>query len=310
MIKRILPIAMMGAVILANSGCKQEAQFKKYKGIEYKIVKDAPGKNAVVGDVVEVHVHAFTDTPGIGGKRDTIELGSSRKDNKDKPISIPVQEIKESSQWQSVFTMLSAGDSAVVTVSCDTMLKNNPPPPGQESQLPKWLKKGNKVTLTINVVSVKSKAEADKEVQQKTAQQAQGDDKTLQDYFAKNNIKAEKTTSGLYYTLLKEGMGDKITAGQMVTMNYTGKLLNGTTFDSNMDSAFHHKEAFKFPAGAHQVIPGWDEGVMLLKKGAKATFYVISSLAYGDRPAGPLVPPNSILIFDVEVMDVAAAGGK
>ncbi|MBC7552752.1 MAG: FKBP-type peptidyl-prolyl cis-trans isomerase [Taibaiella sp.] len=307
MIKRILPVAMLSAAILSSTSCKQEAQFKKTKGIEYKIVKDVEGKTASVGDVIELHIHAFTDTAGAGGKRDTVELGNSRKDNNGKPITIPVQETKESAQWQSVFPMLSAGDSAVVRISCDTMLKNIPAE--QKQGLPSWLKAGNYVTLTVNMVSVKSKADADKEVQQKTAQQAQGDDKLLQDYFAKNNIKAEKTSSGLYYVMQKEGTGEKIAAGQMVAMNYTGKLLDGTTFDSNLDSAFHHKELFKFPVGAHQVIPGWDEGVMMLKKGSKATFYIISSLAYGDRPAGPLVPPNSILIFDVEVVEVAAAGG-
>ena len=295
MIKRILPIAMLSVAILANTGCKNESAFKKVKGIEYSIVKDVPGKNAEVGDMIEFHILA---------KCDTQVLGDSRRDNAGKPVMMPVQETKESAQFQSVFPFLSAGDSAIVTISCDTMLKNIPP---NQQQLPPWLKKGNKVTIYISMVSVKSKADADKEAKEKSAKQVTEDDKALQDYFAKNNLKPTKTASGLYYTVAKEGAGAAITAGQMVSMNYTGKLLNGTTFDSNLDSAFHHKQAFEFPVGTHQVIPGWDEGVMLLKKGAKATFYVVSSLAYGDRPAGPLVPANSTLIFDVEVVDVKAA---
>ncbi len=298
MIKRILPIAMLSAAILANTGCKNEPAFTKLKGIEYKIIKDVPGPTAKAGDIIEFNILA---------KCDTQVLGDSRRDNGGKPVSMPFQETTESAQFQSVFPMLSAGDSAIVTISCDTMLamlkKNNP----QQQQLPPWLKAGNKVTVYISMVGVKSKADADKETAEKAAKQTQNDDKELQDYFAKNNLKPTKTASGLYYTISKEGTGAAITAGQMVSMNYTGKLLNGTTFDSNLDSAFHHKQAFEFPVGTHQVIPGWDEGVMLLKKGAKATFYVVSSLAYGDRPAGPLVPANSILIFDVEVVDAKAA---
>lgn len=301
MIKRFVPIAMLSAAIFGFASCKNGGSVKKVKGIEYTIVKDAQGKNAVVGDFIELNVKAYVDTNGKGGR---VDLGDSRKDNNGKPVNIPVQETKESAQWQSVLPFLSAGDSAVVNIYCDTILKNIPP--DQQQMVPKWLKKGNKITFEISVVAVKSKADAEKEAQQKTAAQAQTDDQQLQEYFTKNNLKAEKTSSGLYYIISNEGAGEKIAAGQTVSMNYTGKLMNGNKFDSNTDSAFHHMEPFKFHAGAHEVIPGWDEGVMLLKKGAKATFFVPSTLGYGDRAAGPMLPPNSILIFDVEVLDVVS----
>lgn len=289
---------MLSAVILANTGCKHEAEVKKVKGIEYKIIKDVPGTNAKVGDMIEFHILA---------KCDTQVLGDSRRDNAGKPVPMQVQETTDIAQFQSVFPYLSAGDSAVVTISCDTMLavikKTNP----NQTQLPPWLKAGNKVTVTISMVSVKSKEQAEADAKANATKQAEAEDKALQDYFAKNNLKPTKTASGLYYIISKEGAGPNITSGQMVSMNYTGKLLNGTPFDSNLDSAFHHKELFKFPVGAHQVIPGWDEGVMLLKKGSKATLFVVSPLAYGDRAMGPLLPANSTLVFDVEVVDVAAA---
>ncbi len=298
MIKRILPIAMLSAAILGNTSCKHEAEVKKVKGIEYKILKDVPGPNAKVGDMIEFHILA---------KCDTLTLGDSRRDNNGKPVPMQVQETTDVAQFQSVFPFLSAGDSAVVTISCDTMLavikKTNP----NQSQLPPWLKAGNKVTVTISMVSVKSKEQAEADAKAASSKQAAEEDKALQDYFTKNNLKPTKTASGLYYIISKEGTGANIAAGQMVSMNYTGKLLNGTTFDSNLDSAFKHKELFKFPVGAHQVIPGWDEGVMLLKKGSKATLFVVSPLAYGDRAMGPLLPANSTLMFDVEVVDVAAA---
>ncbi|HRP92755.1 MAG TPA: FKBP-type peptidyl-prolyl cis-trans isomerase, partial [Ignavibacteriaceae bacterium] len=79
----------------------------------------------------------------------------------------------------------------------------------------------------------------------------------------------------------------------------SGFLLDGTKFDSSVE----RDEPFTFVAGVGQVIPGWDEGVQLMKKGSKARLIVPSNLAYGDRDLGK-IPPNSTLIFDVEVLDV------
>jgi FKBP-type peptidyl-prolyl cis-trans isomerase FkpA len=132
----------------------------------------------------------------------------------------------------------------------------------------------------------------------------------LQDYFAKNNIKAQKTASGLYYTIQKPGSGAQIEKGQTVSMKYTGKTLEGKAFDSNVDTAVgHHGTApLTFPVGMGQMIPGVDEGVGLLKKGAKATLYLPSPIAYGAQSPSPNIAPNSVLIFEVDITDVKAGG--
>jgi FKBP-type peptidyl-prolyl cis-trans isomerase FkpA len=137
--------------------------------------------------------------------------------------------------------------------------------------------------------------------QRSIAAQKTADDKKLQEYFAKNNIQPQKS-GGLYYTIAEEGAGKKILAGETVTLNYTGRLLDGTVFDSNIDPAFHHTEPLVVEIGTGKVIMGWDKGVQLLKKGAKATLYIPSGLAYG--PDGGPVAPNSILVFDVTVTEV------
>ena len=94
------------------------------------------------------------------------------------------------------------------------------------------------------------------EMQQKAAAQLPIDDKLLQDYFAKNNIKAQKTASGLYYTIQKPGTGAQITKGETVSMSYTGKTLNGAAFDSNVDTSIgHHGTApLVFSVGVGQMI--------------------------------------------------------
>jgi peptidylprolyl isomerase len=107
------------------------------------------------------------------------------------------------------------------------------------------------------------------------------------------------TASGLKYAIIKEGEGEFVKKEKQTTVHYSGFLLDGTKFDSSVE----RDEPFTFVAGVGQVIPGWDEGVQLMKKGSKAKFIVPSNLAYGDRDLGK-IPPNSTLIFDVEVLDV------
>jgi peptidylprolyl isomerase len=107
------------------------------------------------------------------------------------------------------------------------------------------------------------------------------------------------TASGLKYAIVKEGDGALVGKEKQITVHYSGFLLDGNRFDSSVE----RDEPFTFIAGVGQVIPGWDEGVQLLKKGSKARFIVPSNLAYGDRDLGK-IPPNSTLIFDVEVLDI------
>ena len=310
MIKRIIPIALLGAAAISGTGCKNDGGFKKIKGISYKIVKDVPGKNAQVGDIVEFNIIA---------KADTMELGNSYKQQGGKPAVMQVQDVKNSGQWQAVLPMLSAGDSALVEVSCDTILKSIPP---NQQQLPPWLKKGKKIVINVSVVSVKSKDDFQKEMTAKQEQekaladadkqkQMPIDDATLQQYFTKNNIKAEKLPSGVYYTIQKPGSGANIAKGQTATVKYTGKTLAGKIFDSNVDTAIsHHGDPLIFKVGVGQMIPGFDDAMTSLKKGSKATIYLPSPLAYGKQSPSADVPPNSILIFDVEVTDVKTVEEK
>ena len=119
--------------------------------------------------------------------------------------------------------------------------------------------------------------------------------------FLQENAKKEgvKTTpSGLQYEVLKEGTGKSPKATDVVEVNYAGKLLNGTEFDSS----YKRGESISF--GLNQVIPGWTEGVQLMKEGAKYRFYIPSNLAYGSRGAGGLIGPDETLIFDVELIKV------
>jgi peptidyl-prolyl cis-trans isomerase A (cyclophilin A) len=108
------------------------------------------------------------------------------------------------------------------------------------------------------------------------------------------------TPSGLAYFMIKEGDGEQATAGKTVSVHYTGKLTDGTKFDSSHD----RNAPIEFPLGEGKVIKGWDEGIALLKVGGKSTFIIPPHLAYGARGAGGVIPPNATLIFEVELMQV------
>ncbi len=92
--------------------------------------------------------------------------------------------------------------------------------------------------------------------------------------------------------------------GDTVSMNYTGKLENGTVFDSNVDPKFNHVQPFEFQLGAGQVIPGWDKGIVGMKVGEKKTLVIAPADAYGASGVPGAIPPNSTLIFDVELLGI------
>ncbi|GAA3567623.1 peptidylprolyl isomerase [Snuella lapsa] len=109
-----------------------------------------------------------------------------------------------------------------------------------------------------------------------------------------------KTDSGLRYQIIQEGNGTKAVKGKTVSVHYKGQLTDGTVFDSS----YKRNQPIDFPLGMGQVISGWDEGIQLLKVGDKARLVIPSSLGYGSRGAGGVIPPDATLIFDVELMAV------
>ncbi|MEE1675711.1 FKBP-type peptidyl-prolyl cis-trans isomerase [Agarivorans aestuarii] len=123
-------------------------------------------------------------------------------------------------------------------------------------------------------------------------------DKYLTDNAAREGVTV--TESGLQFEVLTAAEGDKPSAADTVTVHYKGTLTDGSTFDSSYDRG----EPATFPL--NRVIPGWTEGVQLMSKGAKYKFFIPSELGYGENGAGS-IPPNSILVFEVELIEIEKA---
>ena len=136
--------------------------------------------------------------------------------------------------------------------------------------------------------------------QQKKTSEESASVKAAGDLFLAENKTKEgviSLPSGLQYKVIKEGEGENPKPEDVVEVHYTGTLTDGTVFDSSVERG----ETIKFPLNG--VIPGWTEGVQLMKPGAKYTFYIPSALAYGDKATGP-IPGGSVLIFDVELISI------
>lgn len=132
------------------------------------------------------------------------------------------------------------------------------------------------------------------------ANAAQANVKAGKEFLEANKSKegVQVTASGLQYKVLKEGTGKKPVSSDKVKVHYTGKLIDGKVFDSSVQRG----EPAEF--GVTQVIPGWVEGLQLMNVGSKYEFVIPSDLAYGERGAGAAIPPNAVLVFEVELLAI------
>lgn len=283
----------------ASSRSVSTAKYTKLAhDLEYRLVKKGTGTvSPVPGDMISLRLKQHID--------DSLVVNSDGM-NMGKPFEFRMQEPQVQGDLLEGIAIMHEGDSAVFRIPLDSMLNR------MQQPRPEWPKKDAKVIWSVKLEKIKAKAVVEAEMKKSQEEavarkqaQAEADDRLIQAYLQKKGItNAKKTASGLYYVVTQEGTGPMAASGQTATVNYTGINMNGEKFDSNVDPAFNHVEPFKFPLGAHNVIAGWDEGVALMNKGMKATFYIPSGLAYGERARSAQIPANAVLIFDIELVDI------
>jgi FKBP-type peptidyl-prolyl cis-trans isomerase len=218
-----------------------------------------------------------------------------------------------------VINMLSKGDSTVVKIQADELFKNSFRQPR-----PKKIDSASQFTFYITMKEVLDSADflsyRDKlvakqnekaRVQQK--EQHVKDSTIIANFLKDKNIAALSTPSGLRYVITKPGNGENVKSGQTAKVNYAGYLLDGKYFDTSIESVAKDKNIFvqgrgyaPYPVvvGRRMVIQGWEEGLTLMNKGCKMTLFIPSELAYGPRRGSDVIPENSVLAFDMEVVDI------
>jgi FKBP-type peptidyl-prolyl cis-trans isomerase len=284
----LLPFVALLAGCGASKKTTTDSDVKDIKinnpyGMKYKLYKHTAGRTAKEGEIVDFDLMLFS--PKDSAIFSTYHQGAH--------IVMPLEKHKFNGDFMDGISLLSPGDSADFFVSTDSLIKMN--------QTADFIHPGESLRYNVKLYGIYSRDEYQKKLQDASKGQDKKDSALIADYLKKNNLKAEKTESGLYYVITEQGTGPNAQPGQKVFVHYTGKLLNGQKFDSSLDRG----QPLSFTLGAGQVIRGWDEGLSLLNKGAKAILLIPSSLGYGSQDVGNgMIPANSVLIFDVQLVDV------
>lgn len=299
----ILVLALITGVSTISS-C-QKTKVTEKDAIEYTYIKegtDKPTKDQFI--LFNLEVFDLNDSLIISNLKDPV------------PQFLPGNDsISPQSGIEEILFGLRKGDSITFQIPAKFIFGEFPPEGIQGDQ---------QLKVFLGAFDIKSQqemevliGEARKKEFEQAAERAKTlmveESKTIEAYIAKNNLNAQKSQNGLYYIIEKPGVGPETTPGTTMYVNYAGYLLDGTLFDTSWPDLAKENNKFdernpyqplRVNVGMGEVIPGWDEGLMLLKKGSKAKFIIPSPLGYGEQGAGPMIPANSILIFDVEVTDI------
>ncbi len=280
-----IPSGLIGLALLLFISCSKNEEKQTPNGFKYSIVKTGDGVLPKVDEVIVFEYH-------LKDSKDSMWNSSF---DEGIPGAIQIQDsaalVTENGIIQ-MFRGLSKGDSVSVSLPVSEFFAkgvSSPPPNGVDTTM--------NISYTIKVTDI-MEIDAFRNYQtgaleKKAEMQVSKDELLITKYLADNNINAQQDTSGLRYVIHTNKGGSKTTSDNCVEVKYTGKFLkDGKVFDES--------EKLSFPLNG--VIPGWQVGIPLMGIGDSATFYIPSGLAYGPRGYPGFIPPDAILIFDVELL--------
>lgn len=258
-------------------------------GIYYLETKKGTGKSAVKDGYVTAHYTVYL----LGGDKlfSTVERGE--------PVDFKYGSQFENKGFQEVISMMREGGKANAIVPSAMAFGAQ----GAGSVVLPFSTLYYEVEL-IKIMSNEEfeRKQADKNAKQQAeaAREEKEESAVIRKYLKDNNITPTTTLpNGLIYVEKQAGAGPKPLDGKKVKVHYTGKLFDGTVFDSSVERG----EPYEFVLGRRAVIEGWDIGIALMNEGGKATLIIPSKLAYKDKGSGDVIPPNSPLVFDVELIE-------
>lgn len=301
-------LIILGLAALTLSSC---SRFKTGEGgLQYKIHTDAEGQTIKEGDFIVLKGVQKTE-------KDSVIFSSY---DTDRPTFLVCQKPQTKGDLFSALTLLSEGDSATLKINLDTLSTKTGRPK------PPFAAKDTYLTFVVKIEKVIPKGKLDDQAfgakideyikaDAEAAKKAEGG--KIKSYIQSNDLKPVTTPSGLNYIVNQAGAGAKAAAGDTVQVNYVGKFLSGKVFDTNIKeaaqkggiyNAMRPYEPAKIVTGVRQTIPGFDEALMLLSKGAKATIIMPSTIGYGDR-GNVDIPPYTPLVFEIEVLNITPGKG-
>ncbi len=303
-VSKILMLTLAAVIILP--GCSNEKTTQS--GLTYNLVREGSGEIPEEGKYLVLKM-----TYGIEDSllQDTEDSG-------------PVILQKNDSIWNSggmiheIFGQMKEGDSVSFSVDAQTLFAKT-----WKQQVPPDMAPESIFNFNVGLDTVldaegaaafqqqlydeqRKKFEAEQEVQLAT------DISLMEEYFEENYIEPQVSESGLRYIITEKGSGQEANPLDTVSVNYTGYLLNGQVFDTSIEEVARENDLYnegrqyvpyEVVIGRSRVIRGWHIGLDSMSVGDKATLFVPSKLGYGPTAYGPQIPANSVLIFDVEIVD-------
>ena len=293
---------VMATLLVAVSACSSNKR-ETPKGYEYEMIKEGTGEAVKVGEYLVVNMLFKDGNDSIWSDTNGNEV----------PMLMAIQEAAPSDEGlEEIFRTLKAGDSIVCAMPAKTLFEKTwrqPVPPTVDST--------SNFTFNIGVKEILTEEQMrtlEQELMAKfSARQTAKDAEIINAHLTSANIEAQSTPSGLRYQITKQGNGANATPGQEVSINYAGYLLDGTLFDTSIESIAKKNNAYNpnrpyepytFTAGTGAVIRGWDEAILLMNKGTKMRVWIPSPLAYGPQQRSEVITENSILVFEMEMVDL------
>ena len=280
--------------LAACQGSSEEGYTTTDSGLKFKFINETSNPKPDSGAILLMNM--------TYGTEDSVLFPMPGQEG---PVPVTLSSTPEGSQVYEAFGMMKVGDSVQFQVTPEELFTNT-----FNAPIPPFIDSTEMITFDIGVKEVMTEEDfrayqmemmqkQQEEMMAMMSEQMEVDSAIIAQHLDENNIDAETTESGLRYQITKKGNGVQPAAGDSVFVQYRGTLLDGTEFDSSAE-----RGPFGFVLGQRQVISGWDEGIALLNKGGEATLYIPSPLAYGPQRRSEVIAENSILVFDVELVDV------
>lgn len=301
--------AVVIVLVLVAAACSKERETPK--GYKYTVARKGDGNIIGPGKFVSIDL-VFKDS------KDSV-WSDSRKE--EFPLIIPVRDtmgMAREEGLEELFRVMSKGDSFVMKIKAQILFEKT-----YRSPVPPKVDPNSDFTFFMSVKDVYDSASVRKLSEELMAKQQEKmriqqeeqlakDTTAIDAYLKEKNVVAKTTPSGLRYVVTQPGKGPTVKQGQRVKIHYAGYLMNGKYFDTSMEKVVKAQgmdrqgpfNPIELNAGQGEVIRGWDEAILLMNKGEKMTLYIPSTLAYGPSKRSADIVENSILIFDMELVDV------
>jgi FKBP-type peptidyl-prolyl cis-trans isomerase FkpA len=290
-------ILIFFALTIVLNATAQNTLQRTPKGVSYQIFTQNPGEKLKLNDVVTFQ---FIQK----NYKDSVLFSTYAAGH---PVQVQIVPSKSAADLMEIFPLLAVKDSALIKVPVDSIFA------GHEDQRPLFLPKGTAITFVLKIERAQTLDEAIAERNAAIDKVKAAEKADAAKYIVDHKLILKTTPSGLKYIITKPSAKLKPLKGDTLLVNYAGRTTDGKLFDSSIESVAKSGglqqpgrtyEPIQVIVGTGGVIPGWDEGLLLLNEGSKAKFIIPSNLGYGEHGNGDAIPPYSTLVFDIELVKV------